>query len=167
MQGKLELESDVGKGCHALLSVPAPEVERRQPQDDALLPPTADQQTRRPAVILICDDDQDMRAIHEYYLGRAGYEVLIASDGQTAVDKAMAERPDLVLLDINTPGLSGVEAAEALRRQGFAAPIVALTASDASKLNPELFAERLRKPLRMPELLETLNALLQDSTYEA
>ncbi len=163
MRGRLEMDTDVGKGCRMIVSVPAPAVERRSSEDDALSPPDVRLQARSPAVILICDDDQDMRAIHEYYLGRAGYELLMAGDGQTAVDIALAQHPDLVVLDINTPGLNGIEAATLLRRRGFTAPIVALTASDASKLDPELFAVRLRKPLRMPDLLDKLNDLLRSS----
>jgi len=162
MQGRLAMDSDVGRGCTVTLRVPAAAAERSPGEHSALAPPDTHLQARRPAVILISDDDPDMRAIHEYYLTRAGYELLMASDSRTAVDLALSEQPNLVLLDINTPGMSGVEAAQLLRREGYTAPVVALTASDASKLDPTLFTERLRKPLRMPELLDVLNTLIQE-----
>lgn len=161
MDGRLAMDSDVGRGCTVTLTVPAAATERPSEEHSALAPPDTRLQARRPAVILICDDDPDMRAIHEYYLTRAGYELLLASDSRTAVELALSEQPDLVLLDINTPGMSGIEAAQLLRRKGCTAPVVALTASDASKLDPDLFNERLRKPLRMPELLDVLNKHLQ------
>lgn len=165
MRGELRMISDIGEGCQVILTVPAV---RAAPATSThpLDPPAARLQTGQPAVILICDDDEDMRAIQEYYLARAGYELLIAGDGETALQLAHEKRPDLAMLDINTPGLSGIDVARRLRATGYAAPIVALTASDASRLDPGLFDERLRKPLHMEVLLKTLKSLLDRSQVD-
>lgn len=160
MNGTLSMDSGLGQGCRITLSVPAQaaqipaDVSLRQPQQELL--------SGRPALILICDDDQDMRAIHEYYLTRAGYELLLVGDGKAALELAIERQPDLAILDINTPGLSGIDVARRLRAAGFGAPIVALTASDASRLDAGLFDERLRKPLQMEILLQTLKKMLNN-----
>ncbi|MGB5579426.1 MAG: ATP-binding protein [Woeseia sp.] len=159
MNGTLTMDSDVGKGCRITVSVPG-KVLQAPAAGDVLTTPTDTLKAGKPALILICDDDQDMRAIHEYYLTRAGYELLLVGDGKVALDTALERRPDLAILDINTPGMSGIDVARQLRAQGFDAPLVALTASDASRLDPGLFNERLRKPLQMQILLETLKSLL-------
>src|SRR5476651_1266828 len=57
-----------------------------------------------------------------------GYEVLTASDGITGLERARASKPDLVILDIMLPKLSGLEVCKTLRGEGFAKPLVMLTA---------------------------------------
>ncbi|MBT8097592.1 MAG: response regulator [Woeseia sp.] len=159
MKGTLTMDSDIGRGCRISVSIPARVVDLSE-FDDQLALPEQDLHASKPAVILICDDDEDMRAIHEYYLTRAGYELLIAGDGKTALQLALERKPDLAVLDINTPGMSGIDVARRLREQNIEIPIVALTASDASRLDPGLFDERLRKPLQMNDLLKVLKSLL-------
>ncbi len=161
MRGELALESATGEGCRLTLAVPARELAPAS-DDPALAPPGAALQASAPATVLVCDDDEDMRAIHEYYLGRAGYDVLLTGDGRRAVEIAAARAPDLVLLDVNLPGLDGPAAAAAMREGGLDAPIVALSAADVSALDERLFAARLRKPLEMPRLLAALKDLLRD-----
>ena len=160
MQGKLVMDSDIGRGCRITVTIPAVLAESIS-EDEQLSPPSESLQTTTPAVVLICDDDKDMRAIHEYYLTRAGYKLLVAADGPSALAMGLEQEPDLAVLDINTPGMSGIDVARELRAQGFDRPIIALTASDASRLDPGLFDERLRKPLQMPKLLSVLKASLQ------
>lgn len=160
MGGRLDLSSEPGKGCRVSVCVPAA-IPERGDDNAALASPPTDLHARRPARVLVCDDDPDMRALHEYYLGRAGYELIVTADGASAVTLAISEAPDLVVLDINTPGMDGEDAAAALRAGGVSAPIVALTASDIDKLDATLFDARLRKPLAMPALLATLKDLLE------
>lgn len=84
--------------------------------------------------------------------------MLLARDGEEAVEKALAYRPDLILMDIDIPRLSGSDAASRLRKAGFRAPIVALTASDVRKLDSEDFTGSLRKPMQMPRLLAQIQS---------
>lgn len=80
--------------------------------------------------ILVADDNDDIREMLAILLRRLGHEVIVAGDGETAVALAMQERPDLILMDVMMPRLSGLEAArkiheiDALR----SVPIVAISA---------------------------------------
>lgn len=65
--------------------------------------------------ILIIDDDETIHLIGRAYLGKAGYEVQTAFDGPEGLEKAAAFNPDLVLLDINMPKMSGFDVAKKLR----------------------------------------------------
>jgi len=153
MRGDIDLASEHGSGCRFTLTIPAPVSGQAAPEQSTLPEPARKFRAARPATILVCDDDEDLLALAEYYLLRAGYGMLIARDGREAMDKALAYHPDLVLMDINTPSLPGSEAASILRDEGFDAPIIALTASDVRKLDSEVFTDTLRKPIQMPRLL--------------
>lgn len=79
--------------------------------------------------ILVVDDNRDAIDSLELLLGGAGYEVLVAYDGETALGLAIAEQPQVVLLDIGLPGMDGYTVARALRQQpGLPPPrIIAVT----------------------------------------
>ncbi|EIW16589.1 response regulator transcription factor [Pelosinus fermentans] len=66
--------------------------------------------------ILIADDEKDIRDIVTWYLSREGFEVFAAADGHAAVDIETAHLPDLLILDVMMPGLSGWEIAKAVQR---------------------------------------------------
>jgi DNA-binding response OmpR family regulator len=65
--------------------------------------------------ILIADDEPNIVISLEYLLEQAGYRVLVARDGQEALDTIMSERPDLVLLDVMLPRLSGYDVCQRVR----------------------------------------------------
>lgn len=67
------------------------------------------------AKILIADDEPNIVVSLEYMMKREGYEVLVARDGQSALETIRRERPRLVLLDAMMPGMSGFEVCEAVR----------------------------------------------------
>jgi len=87
------------------------------------------EKARRPKV-LVADDDLDARTMYGLYLQRMGCSVFTAVDGESAVDQAMAVLPDLIVLDLAMPRVTGWAAAKRLRRSPLtrAIPIVALTA---------------------------------------
>ena len=158
MRGQIKLVSAPGEGCRFDVTVPA---SVHEPDSDQVLPtPNQEFRAQRPATILVCDDDEDLLALSEYYLQRAGYGLLVARDGEEAVTKALAYGPDLVLMDINVPRLAGSAAAAKLREGGFEAPILALTASDVRKLDRVTFTGSLRKPIQMPRLLAQIQDYL-------
>jgi two-component system phosphate regulon response regulator PhoB len=66
--------------------------------------------------ILVVDDEPDITALVAYHLARAGYRVSTASNGQEAIKAAREERPDVVVLDLMLPGVSGYEVLRELRR---------------------------------------------------
>jgi DNA-binding response OmpR family regulator len=78
-------------------------------------------------VVLVVDDDVMVRDVVGRYLGRAGYHVTVAGDGAEALRAAETEPPDLVVLDLMLPGLSGLEVCRLLRAAS-PVPVVMLTA---------------------------------------
>jgi two-component system cell cycle response regulator DivK len=83
-----------------------------------------------PRTVLVADDEADNRAIMSAVLAASGYRVLEARDGAEAVAAALREKPDLILLDMAMPVLSGWEAARRLKAmaQTRSIPILAFTA---------------------------------------
>jgi two-component system alkaline phosphatase synthesis response regulator PhoP len=78
--------------------------------------------------ILIIEDEPDLLRGLELNIKAEGYGVLTASSGDAGLEAAVRERPDLVLLDLMLPGLSGLDVCRELRRKHFEAPIIMLTA---------------------------------------
>jgi two-component system alkaline phosphatase synthesis response regulator PhoP len=119
------------------------------------------------AKILIIEDEPDMVLGLKDNFEFEGYEVLTASDGQAGLEKARSAKPDLVVLDIMLPKLSGLEVCKALRGEGFFAPIVMLTArgQEIDKVvGLELGADDyVTKPFSIRELLARVRAILRRS----
>jgi DNA-binding response OmpR family regulator len=78
--------------------------------------------------ILIIEDEPDLLRGLALNLKAEGFAVLTASRGDLGVEQALRERPDLILLDIMLPGMNGLDVCRQLRKKGFDAPIIMLTA---------------------------------------
>jgi len=65
--------------------------------------------------ILIADDESHILRILRFNLERAGYEIMTVEDGEAALETALAERPDLVILDVGMPGITGVDVCRKLK----------------------------------------------------
>lgn len=119
------------------------------------------------AVILIADDRASSRELLRTVLERAGYRVLEAEDGEQALVQARSGQPELVLLDLQMPGLDGFGVLAELRGDPRFRdlPIVALTASamrgDREKILEAGFTEYLAKPASPETLRETVARLLR------
>jgi DNA-binding response OmpR family regulator len=117
--------------------------------------------------ILIVEDEPDMVLGLKDNFEFEGYEVLTASDGQTGLERARTQKPDLLVLDIMLPKLSGLEVCKTLRGEGFEAPIVMLTArgQEIDKVvGLELGADDyVTKPFSIRELLARVRAVLRRS----
>jgi DNA-binding response OmpR family regulator len=117
-------------------------------------------------LILVADDDADVRELVVFRLERAGYDVVTAADGQQAVEVALERPPDLCVIDVMMPKLDGYEVTERLRASGALAevPIVLLTASvqeAAVNRGFEVGADDyIKKPFAPHELLERVAAAL-------
>jgi len=160
MGGEISLDSLPGEGCTVSLHVPVQEVvDGYEPSAEVLPTPAEDTVATMPRSILICDDDEDMIALIEHYLHRSGYGLVTTSDSSEAIAKTLKYDPDLVLMDCNIPGISGVDAAMLLRQQGYQKPIVALTASQLSDVEKSAFTSYFRKPAKMQELLLAIKTL--------
>ena len=114
--------------------------------------------------ILVVEDDLTLRETLEYNLARQGYEVHTAADGQTALDIARRERPNLLVLDVMLPGLDGFEVCRILRQE-MSVPILMLTARDEEVdkiVGLEIGADDyMTKPFSMRELLARVKAQLR------
>ena len=160
MGGEISLDSTVGRGCTAAVNLPISLGQAKSAQSaEALSPPPAETHATKPISVLVCDDDEDMLALAEYYLHRAGYGLMVALNGQEAMAKILAYEPDIVLMDCNLPGMSGMEAATDLRKRGYSKPIIALTASKLSERDKARFTSCFRKPAAMQELLAEIKSL--------
>ena len=115
--------------------------------------------------ILIIEDEPDMVLGLKDNFEFEGYEVLTAADGAAGLERARAQKPDLVILDIMLPKLSGLEVCKTLRSEGFEAPIIMLTArgQEIDKVvGLELGADDyVTKPFSIRELLARVRAILR------
>lgn len=117
--------------------------------------------------ILIADDKATSRELLRTVLERQGYEVMEAADGEEALQKALAEPPDLILLDLHMPRRTGYEVLGELRKdpRHVALPIIALTASamrgDRERALAAGFTAYLAKPVPLVRLREEVQRLLQ------
>ncbi len=114
--------------------------------------------------VLVVDDDVLVRDVVGRYLGQAGYQVTVAGDGVDALRAAKAVLPDLVVLDLMLPGLSGLEVCQLLRA-GSPVPIVMLTALGEEEdriVGLELGADDyITKPFSPRELVLRVTSVLR------
>lgn len=116
------------------------------------------------AGILLVDDEQGILDAVGYTLRQEGFEVVTATDGETALQLARARAFDVVVLDVMMPAMSGLDVCRILRAES-AVPIVLLTARDSELdrvLGLELGADDyVTKPFSTPELVSRIRALLR------
>jgi len=120
-----------------------------------------------PETILIVEDEPALQETLAYNLQKQGYTVETSGNGRTALELARRLKPDLLLLDLMLPGLDGVEICKTLRREGFTAPVIMLTARDDEidrVVGLEIGADDyVTKPFSMRELLARVKAHLRRS----
>lgn len=111
--------------------------------------------------ILIADDEANMRWVLERALSKAGYDVETAEDGQIALDRAVAERPDLVLVDLKMPKMDGLSLLKTLKEYYPDLMIVMMTAHGSTTTAVEAMKagahDYLMKPFDIEELLITVS----------
>src|SRR5438046_3318074 len=116
------------------------------------------------ASILIVDDEPQIRRVLRSTLSSQGYVIMEAKTGEEAVEAVRKEKPDLVLLDVNMPGIGGIEACREIRR-GSEAPIIMLTVRNAERDKVDLLDagadDYIVKPFGIEELLARIRAALR------
>jgi DNA-binding response OmpR family regulator len=116
--------------------------------------------------ILVADDDADIRELVVFKLESAGFEVTAVEDGRAALDHALGDPPDLVVLDLMMPRLTGLEVCAALRAEPATerVPVILLTAkaqeSDVTRGFDAGAVDYMIKPFSPRELLSRVQAVL-------
>jgi two-component system response regulator MtrA len=121
------------------------------------------------ARILVADDDVDIRELVEFKLSTMGHDIVAVGDGAAAIDACMAQKPDLAVLDVMMPGVSGLDAIRAIRAEPNLAdlPVILLTAraqeSDVETGFDSGADDYITKPFSPRELASRVQALLSRS----
>lgn len=173
MQGNIEVESKPGVGSTFTFRFPVA-VEKSQavasqevkaPNNEP--PAIEDISEKYPLNILLAEDNLINQRLAMYFLQELGYEVTCVNNGQQAVEEALANRYDLILMDIHMPEMDGIAAAKQITNQlGEQAPfIAALTANIVTESKKDCFengmSDFILKPFEIDELKRVLIAAAQ------
>ena len=119
------------------------------------------------AKILVVEDNLDTRAATHLYLKAEGFEVVTAYDGREGLYMARAERPDLIVTDLNMPNLDGLALVKELRadKELKDTPIIIVTAMSHEERDDAIRAgadRAIDKPILFESLIEDINELLKE-----
>ncbi|MFC7302330.1 hybrid sensor histidine kinase/response regulator [Cognatiluteimonas weifangensis] len=161
MGGRIDVDSAPGAGTRFTVELPLP------PAAAAAAAPVATPAApgaRPPLELLLVEDEPTVAEVLAGLLRVQGHRVVHAAHGLAALTAAAGARFDLALLDLDLPGMDGLALAQALRAQGVAMPLLAITARADAEAEPQAraagFDGFLRKPLTGAMLAEAIEALL-------
>ncbi|MEQ1800952.1 MAG: ATP-binding protein [Gammaproteobacteria bacterium] len=168
MGGTIGADSTVGAGSHfwiELTVTDAPQL--ADPEPAALARPDLPAHTALRTVLYVEDNPANLELVEQLMARRPELRLLGAADGDLGIEFARACRPDVILMDINLPGISGIEAMKLLRADPATAhiPIIALSANaiprDIEKGLEAGFFNYLTKPIRVNQFMDALDAALR------
>ncbi|MDX8410782.1 MAG: ATP-binding protein [Mariprofundaceae bacterium] len=177
-EGFVLIDSKKGKGTVFRIFLPAtghmglPERLAAQPDIRAQAAAFESSEKSQAHMVLIVEDEEDLRDVAQGYLEASGYEVITAVDGQDAIDKVEAAEGEinLVLLDLMLPVLGGEGVLKWLRQNHPSIPVIIMSGYAESTLNPQVREQRydgfIEKPYTLPILLRTMEHVLQRSRNE-
>jgi PAS domain S-box-containing protein len=170
MGGVIGVESTVGAGSvfwFELNSTPEPQLEVDTAQPVTNSQAEAECGVALRTLLYVEDNPANLKLIDQLIARRPDIRLLSARDGGLGIQLARAHRPDVILMDINLPGISGIEALKILREDSATAhiPVVALSANamprDIEKGLQAGFFRYLTKPIKVNEFMNTLDEALQ------
>ncbi len=167
--GNVSVQSKPNEGSQFTISLPWLPAEREASAEKNIekAAPSLPLEKKRAGKILLVDDTESVTMLLSDYLQDHGYLVVTASDGLSGVEMAKNERPDLILMDIQMPGINGFEATQRLRAHEAlrSVPIIALTAQAMSGDRERCLAagmnDYISKPVRLTDLLRTIEQYLR------
>ncbi len=171
MGGTLAVESSVGQGTAFHLRFTKVPVSGRLPVGDHAEPGGAvDFNDFAPATLLVVDDNRTNRELMAGIFEKTHHRVLFASNGREALERLGATKPDVVLLDICMPVMTGPQTLAEIRKQANLAslPVIAVTASSEGTEEPDLqrqFSGYIRKPFSRHTLFVALTQFLQQGPH--
>ncbi|MDR3578269.1 MAG: response regulator [Anaerolineaceae bacterium] len=117
--------------------------------------------------ILVIDDSPEIvRFLKHYILRPMGYEVITANDGQTGLEMAIANSPDLIMLDMSMPRMNGLQVLAGLRDSRTKAPVIFMTLHGSEQIAVEVFRQGVRdylvKPFTVEEVTQAVDRSLQE-----
>jgi CheY-like chemotaxis protein len=169
MEGALGVESIAGKGSVFWCDLPssaAPGVVVEHPAVATPAEAQAPTGARMHTVLYVEDNPANMTLVEQLIARRPDIRLLTAVNGTLGIEAARTSQPDVILMDINLPGMSGLEALKILRRDPVTShiPVVAVSANalprDIQSSLEAGFFRYLTKPIKVKEFMDTLNAAL-------
>ncbi|HEX9924347.1 MAG TPA: response regulator [Anaerolineae bacterium] len=172
--GSVTVESEIGQGSRFTVSLPWQETDTPDTMDESPDQPSllalehlASSSNSQGPVVLLVEDNETLIETVVDYLQNKGYRLIVAQDGENAIEQATLKQPDLILMDIQMPGMDGLEATRRLRADAtlVAIPIIALTAlampGDRERCLEAGANEYLSKPVSLKRLVSVIEAQLQ------
>jgi len=176
MGGVLNAESRVGEGsvfwCE-LGAANAPKLEVAPPRPGPAARTSASLDAPPRTLLYVEDNPANLKLVEQLIARRPGMTLLSAGDGTAGIELARTRHPDVILMDINLPGISGIEALAILREDPLTAgiPVVALSAnampSDIHKGLAAGFVSYLTKPIKVADFMEALDAAIASGAPHA
>jgi CheY-like chemotaxis protein len=173
MGGVIGVESTVGQGSvfwFELQAVSAPELEHGSTEPATVVHPNGPVDLPLRTVLYVEDNKANLKLVQQLISRRSDIRLLTAENGTLGIDLARRELPDVILMDINLPGISGIQALKILLEDPLTAriPVLAISANAMPrdiKIGMDAgFYLYLTKPIKVTEFMNALNASLEFAT---
>ena len=173
--GTITVDGVAGEGSRFTVTIDAGPLQSsgllfRVPTMLADIPATELSSIQLTGQVLLAEDTRDNQRLFSRYINSAGAQVTVVDNGQLAVEAALRDGFDIILMDMQMPVMGGIEAVKILRSAGYKKPIVALTANAMKEDQKKCFAagcdEFLTKPLKREALLQMLARYLKPKPSE-
>ena len=170
MGGIIDVESTVGVGSvfwFELISVAEPHLSVEEGNAAALAQPHVPREARLHTLLYVEDNPANLQLVKQIIARHSDISLLTAVDGYSGIETAKAFQPDVILMDINLPGMNGFEALKILHSDPATAhiPVLALTANamprDIKNGMEAGFFRYITKPIKVTEFMEALNVALE------